>query len=118
MRAYSFVALTVALTVYGQLILKARADALRSAVDAHGFLLAMFRDGWVLSGLGSALAASACWMLAIRDAPLSGIYPIMALTFVVVPLFAAVMFKEALGGAQLTGIVLIVVGVGLSARPG
>jgi multidrug transporter EmrE-like cation transporter len=115
MRAYFYVFLTIALTVYGQMAIKARAMVHARAAEGAGFLLSMFLDPWVLSGLAAALAASGVWMLAVRTADLSAIYPIMALTFVIIPALAVVTFGEKLAPMQMVGIALIVVGVALSA---
>jgi multidrug transporter EmrE-like cation transporter len=116
MVAYFYVFLTIVLTVYGQLMIKARATALARVAEGREFLVAMFLDPWVLSGLAAALAASATWMLAVRTANLSAIYPIMALTFVIIPILAVVAFGEKLAPMQIVGIALIVLGVALSAR--
>lgn len=115
MGAYFYVFLTLALTVYGQMVIKARAMELSR--DAHGkeFLVSMFLDPWVLSGLCAALAASATWMLAVRTANLSAIYPIMALTFVIIPILAVLSFGERLAPVQMIGIGFIVLGVALAA---
>lgn len=115
MSAYFYVFLTIALTVYGQMVIKARATELARLAQGREFLLSMFLDPWVLSGLCAALAASATWMLAVRTANLSAIYPIMALTFVIIPILAVVTFGEKLAPVQVVGIALIVVGVALSA---
>lgn len=118
MGAYLYVFLTIVLTVYGQMIIKARATELARLAQGREFLVSMFLDPWVLSGLAAALAASATWMLAVRTANLSAIYPIMALTFVIIPVLAVFTLGERLAPAQMIGIALIVVGVALSARPG
>lgn len=115
MGSYFYIALTILLTVYGQIIIKARATALGSTHGGWHFLSAMFLDVWVLSGLISAVAASATWMMAVRTTQLSLVYPIMALTFVFVPLLAVLAFGEKLSSVQLAGLCLIVIGVGLSA---
>lgn len=104
------------MTVYGQIILKAR--ALSHSTDDGGmhFLMKMFLDPWVISGLLSALAASAAWMMAIRIADLSLMYPVMALTFVIVPILAVLLFGERLSTVQVFGLVFIIVGVCLTGR--
>jgi drug/metabolite transporter (DMT)-like permease len=115
MTKYLYVFLTIGLTVYGQIAIKARAMHHAASHEGSGFLLAMFLDLWVISGLIAALSASATWMLAIQHNDLSLVYPVMALTFVIVPILAVVMFGEVLKPVQILGLFLIVVGVGLSA---
>lgn len=116
MKSYLFVLLTIVLTVYGQIIIKAR--ALRHSLNSESlsFLLLMFTDPWVLSGLLCAFAASATWMLAVQSAHLSVIYPLMAMTFVLVPILAVVLFGEQLNLNQVFGLVLIIIGIAFTAR--
>jgi len=115
MTKYFYVFLTIGLTVYGQIIIKARAAYHAANPEATRFLLAMFLDPWVLSGLAAALTASATWMMAIQSNDLSLVYPIMAFSFVIVPVLAVVIFGEVLSTLQVAGLCLIVIGVGLAA---
>jgi drug/metabolite transporter (DMT)-like permease len=113
-----YIACTLALTVYGQLIMKARAIA--HASDRTGgskldYLFAMYTDFGVLSGLAAAVLASVCWALALEKAGLGFAYPFMALSFVVVPLSARVLFQEAITPWQMAGLLLIVLGVAVNA---
>jgi len=113
-----YIACTLALTVYGQLIMKARAIA--HASDKIGgskldYLFAMYTDIGVLSGLGAAVLASICWALALEKAGLGFAYPFMALSFVIVPLTARALFGETMSPMQIVGIVTIVAGVAINA---
>lgn len=107
------------LTVYGQLMIKAR--ALVHATGAHDdsgrlhYLVAMFTDIGVLSGLMAAVLAAVCWVLAIERLDVGYAYPFMALSFVFVPLGSAALFGEPLPPSQLLGLGLIVAGVTVSA---
>lgn len=116
MNSYFFAFITIILTVLGQIIIKARALFYADSTEGTFFLMKMFFDPWVLIGLTAALAASATWMLAVQDSNLSVMYPIMALTFVFVPLLAVIFFKETLSISQVFGLLLIIIGVGFSAR--
>lgn len=106
------------LTVYGQLIIKARAIVHSSMEHPGGrrtYLVEMFTDPFVLSGLGAAVVAGALWMLAIERTDLGYAYPFMALSFVLVPAASTVLFGERLPPLQVIGLLLIVIGVGTSA---
>jgi len=109
----------LALTVYGQLMIKLR--ALVHAPEIAGgagrlhYLAAMFADIWVLSALAAAVLAGACWMLAVSRLEVGYAYPFMALSFVLVPIGSAVLFGEPLPGVRLIGIALIIGGVTVSA---
>jgi drug/metabolite transporter (DMT)-like permease len=117
MEKYLFVTGTLVLTIYGQLIAKARAHFHAAQIapgDYVGFVIAMFLDPWVLSAIAAAVLAGVSWMLAIRNAELSLLYPFVALTFVFVPLFAALLFGERIGLVQAIGLAMIVCGVSLT----
>lgn len=115
MKSYIYVFITIILTVYGQIIIKFRASIHSNSYDGTKFIIAMFLDLWVISGLLAALAASATWMMAVRNTEISLIYPIMALTFILVPALAVACFGESLNNTQIIGLFLIVIGIGLSA---
>ena len=62
----------------------------------------------------STVVAAAFWMLALRNADLSLLYPFMALTFALVPLFASLLFGEKGNALQFLGLLMIVGGVSLA----
>jgi multidrug transporter EmrE-like cation transporter len=119
MRSFLLLFAVLAFTVYGQLIIKAR--ALAHAAEIAGvprklpYLLAMITDIWVLSGLAAAVLAAICWMLVIQRLDLGYAYPFMALGFMLVPIGSAFFFGEPLPLTQLLGLGLIVAGVTVSA---
>jgi multidrug transporter EmrE-like cation transporter len=117
MDSYFYVFIAIVLTVYGQIIIKSRA-LLHTADGIAGnystFLVSMFSDAWVLSAFVAAVVAAAVWMLAIRNANLSLLYPFMASTFILVPLFAAFFFGEKISVMQFAGLLMIVGGVSLA----
>jgi multidrug transporter EmrE-like cation transporter len=86
-----------------------------SSPDRPHYLFAMFTDMWVLSSLGAAVLAGACWMLAIERLEVGYAYPFMALSFVLVPLGSMALFGEPLPAIKLLGLALIVAGVTVSA---
>lgn len=115
MFAWAMVAATVALTCYGQLVLKWQADLpLHPAGTWRGGLpplLQLLLRPWVLSALAAAFAASLCWMLALARLELSRAYPFTALTFVIVTFSAVLVFGEPLSVHKLVGMALIVAGL-------
>lgn len=120
MDRYVFIAATLILTAYAQLIVKS--SALRHAqVEPGGrlaYLIAMYSDWRVLSGFACGVIASITWSLALERLPLSHAYPFMALSFVLVPLSAMLIFGEPFRPVQLAGMACIVVGVMLIAITG
>jgi drug/metabolite transporter (DMT)-like permease len=117
MESYLYVLGILALAVYGQIVIKSRIlhySASPSAIDHVSFLLWMFFDPWIISVFVSTVVAAAFWMLALRNADLSLLYPFMALTFVLVPLFASLFFGEKVNAFQFLGLLMIVGGVSLA----
>jgi drug/metabolite transporter (DMT)-like permease len=106
------------LTVYAQLIVKARALALAPTDGGHGrigYLIKMFTDPGVISALAAVFVAGLFWFLTLRRTELGYAYPFMALSFVLVPIGSTVLFGERLPPLQIVGLVFIVLGVGISA---
>lgn len=108
------VLLCVALIAVGQILFK-----------YVGLLSVTTPGGWSVHVVMSALAAFAVygtatlvWIYLLRTIPLTKAYPFMALSFVLVPLGAAVLFGERLNGAYTLGLVLIVAGVLIVSRAG
>lgn len=116
METYAYVAAALALTVYGQVVIKLRALLHSESGSQHYdlFLVAMFTDPWVISALVGAVLAGAVWMLAIRKEDLSILYPFMALTFVLVPVMGMFVLGEKITPLQICGMLMIVGGVSLA----
>jgi drug/metabolite transporter (DMT)-like permease len=97
----------VLLTAAGQLLFKAGANALTGpagalAVKPLMILLAAF-SVYFFTSLG--------WVLLLKRASLGQLYPVMALSFVVVPLASSFFFGEQLSSKYLVGVIFTVVGV-------
>jgi len=119
MRSAIFIFAVLALTLYAQLVVKARALAhakqLVTASPQLNYLVAMFTDPWILSGLVAVALAGACWMLALQRLEIGFAYPFMALSFVLVPVGSMLLFGEPLPKMQIFALALIMAGVTLSA---
>jgi len=112
---YLYIILTIAFTVYGQLILKQQVNTL-SAVPS-GIMLVPFYVKFiisrplVLSGFISAVLASIAWIAAISKFELSYAYPFMSLNFVIVVMLSLMFFGENLNSYKIVGLILICIGV-------
>lgn len=118
MDKWIWIAVTLGLSLYGQLVTKWRSgyhaqDAATS--DRAAYLFGMLTDVWVLSGLAGAFLASITYMLAIEKLGLAYAYPLMAFSFILVPIGAVLFFGERIPPIQMVGLALIVIGVTLSA---
>jgi multidrug transporter EmrE-like cation transporter len=114
------IALTVILTVYGQLVFKWRVDDAGELPSGGGervdYLVRLFLDPWVISVFLSALIASVTWALALTRFELSFAYPFMALSFVLVLVFGAAFLSESVTFAKVAGVLLIVLGLVVASR--
>ncbi|CAN7559141.1 hypothetical protein LJR225_004103 [Phenylobacterium sp. LjRoot225] len=73
-----------------------------------------------LAILGAALAlygaATLVWVMILKHAPLSRIYPLMALSFVLTPLGGMVLLKEPISSVYWVGVGLILAGLVVISR--
>ncbi len=115
-----FITLTLFFTVYGQLVLKwqmAGAGALPpGGLDKLLFLLKLFANPWIMSGLVAAFLASLAWMAAMTRFEMSYAYPFMSLAFVIVMAFGALFLGESLGLAKVAGTLMVIAGLVVLAR--
>lgn len=113
--SYAYVACTVLLTVYGQLVIKwqvLEAGALPEAAgDKLWFLARLLVNPWIVSALAAALAAALTWMAAMTRLELSHAYTFMSAVFVLVPLGSVLLFQEAVTAPKVIGLALIVAGI-------
>ena len=114
------IAVTVVLTVYGQLVFKWRVDDAgdfpSAGADRLDYLFRLFLDPWVISVFVSALLASVTWALALTRFELSFAYPFMALSFVLVLAFGGVFLSESVTVGKVAGVSLIVLGLIVASR--
>ena len=117
---YVYIFLTIAFTVYGQLIVKWRVTALGlgpSATQDHVRMITkLLSDPGVLSGLLAGFLAALCWMAALSKFQLSYAYPFTSLSFVAVLLLSAYLLKEPVSVSRIAGVALIVLGTIVAAR--
>lgn len=102
----------VLLASIGQLLLKLSVSG-RDPADGLGTFLCLSTNPYFLSGIFLYVLTTAGWMWALSEFPLSKAYPVLALSFVLVPVLAWVFLGEGLGARQVAGMVLIMIGVSL-----
>jgi multidrug transporter EmrE-like cation transporter len=111
---YIFILATVALTVYGQLILKWRMDQLGGLPAGFGgglrYLFGLLMDPIIVSSFVAAFVASLAWMAAMTRFELSYAYPFTSLNFVIVLVLSVWLLGETLTVHKFIGVALIVVG--------
>jgi drug/metabolite transporter (DMT)-like permease len=103
---------TVCVISTGQVLFKlasAHLDFRRPLADPQG--LAILAVALALYG-----GATLVWVSVLKHAPLSRIYPIMALSFVLTPLGGAVFLKEPIATSYWAGVGLILAGLVVISR--
>jgi uncharacterized membrane protein len=117
---YVYVATTIALTTYGQIIIKWQVDKAGAFPETTSgrieFLLKLLINPWVISVFVGAAIAALSWMAALTRFELSRVYPFVALSFVLVLLLSAVFFGEALTLPKVLGVLLIVAGLTIGSQ--
>jgi multidrug transporter EmrE-like cation transporter len=108
------------ISAFGQVLLK-------YAMLRHGpiefspsGLLSLALEPRLICALAMYALALLMWLQVLSKVPLSVAYPMLALTYAVVPFLASYFFDERVSGVQLGGIALILVGVavlGVSYEP-
>lgn len=120
MGGFLYIALTIALTVYGQIAIKMQVAQAGPLPDAGGdkllFLIRLLLNPWVISAFGAAFLASVTWMGAMSKFQLSFAYPFMSLNFVIVLLLGAWLFNEPLSIIRIAGVALICLGTFVAAQ--
>jgi multidrug transporter EmrE-like cation transporter len=110
------VALVFCCTILGaaaQVLMKTGADQI-----VHPGFIGMLTNlpllaGYCLYGLSTLLL-----VIALKDGELSLLYPVIALTYVWVTILSFLIFHDTINPWKLTGITLIVVGVGVLGKGG
>jgi drug/metabolite transporter (DMT)-like permease len=115
-----FVALTIGLTTYGQLIVKWQILGAGDYPSGWGarieFLARLLINPWVISVFVGAFLAAMCWITALTRFDLSVVYPFMSLSFVLVLILSSIFFSEAITPAKTIGIGLIVAGLAIGSQ--
>jgi multidrug transporter EmrE-like cation transporter len=100
----------VVFSVAGQLFLKSGAQQL-SLLGRLEFLPAAFRNAHVLSGLVAWTASTLCWLYVLRVAPLSRVYGLTSLTYVLILVASVFLYGEQVRRVHVVGTILIVIGI-------
>lgn len=117
---YMFLIATLAGTVAGQLLLKKGLLQVGRLGTGPSEMLAFFgkafTNPYVLLALTLVVGASLAWIAAVSRTELSRAYPVMGITYVLVPVFSVLFFRENLGYMGWLGTILVFGGVFLVLR--
>lgn len=120
MSALVYVAFTIILTVYGQLVIKWQVSNTGGlpvdSLDKIKFLFSLLTNAWVISAFLAAFFASISWMAALTKLQLNYAYPFMSLAFVLVFAFSAILFQETVTTPKVIGLLLVVIGITIASQ--
>lgn len=116
---YLYILLTVALTSYGQVILKWRLsmlDELPGGFAEWIFLVKALFDPYIFSSFLAAFFASSTWMVVLSKFELSCAYPFMSLSFLFVSIVSVIFLQVVFTFQRVAGLVLINTGIIIASR--
>lgn len=107
--------LSIGMSGVGQLLLRRGAMEVApistvTATQAQTWLGLLF-NGWIAAGVGAWAASTLLWIVVLNRAPLTYVYVLGSLNYLVVPLVSRWLFDEPLSRLQLIGMAVIVAGV-------
>ena len=117
---YAYMLVTVVLTTYGNLVFKWRVDqagAMGTSASARlTWFTKLLASPWFLTSVLATAGAALAYLLALQRLELSRAYPVMSLSFLLVLVFRALLFSEALTVPKVAGIMLVLAGLFLGSR--
>lgn len=119
--------ISIGLAITGQLAMKAGMNNITnngenplqvSDLKHPGALIKrMFKEGpWAIFGIVLYAISAVFWLIVLSRVPLSVAYPIVAAGYVIVVLYSRFVFNEQVKWIAWVGLVLIVIGVAITAR--
>lgn len=117
---WPFVLAAVVLTAAAQLLLKAGAEKLAplslSVSGAFAFAMRIASEPHLLAGVACYFISMLLWIMALTRMEVSVAYPMLSLGYVLTAIAAYFLFGEAVSVQRVLGIVVIIVGVVITAR--
>ncbi len=114
------IAITVALTVAGQLLVKTGMLQVGSSpaqvASLPRFVLRAFLNPYVAGGVLCAVFAAMTWTVAISRSALSLAYPFLALATVLVVVLSGLIFGEGLPVNRWVGVLVVCIGIIIATR--
>lgn len=115
MLPYALLALSIALSVTGQLLLKVGTNRL-SPFSAHHmgqFFVLAASSPWIWAGITVYAVSAMSWIAVLSRLPLSLAFPALSTGYVAVIFLSSILFGESLNGWKVAAACLIVAGVSL-----
>jgi len=110
----------ILLTVFGQVVFKWQADVMEAMPEGLSerfwFMVRVAFNPWIIASYGSAFLASLFWWLALRTLDLSHAYPFTMISYVLVLVASALLFREVITAPKIIGMLLIIIGMIVASR--
>jgi uncharacterized membrane protein len=117
MQIFIPIAVTIALTVLGQLLVKQGAMQVGSQTDSTAQLvLRVLLNFKIVAGLACAVLAALSWMVALSRTDLSYAYPFMGLAIVLVLALTPMVLGERIPVCRWIGVLVVCVGLWIASR--
>jgi drug/metabolite transporter (DMT)-like permease len=117
---FLYIALTIAFTVYGQMVIKWQVNQAGEFPPDTGekiiFIIKLLLTPWVISSFASAFIASLFWMAAMTQFEISFAYPFMSLSYVIVMVLSFLLMGEKLTLYKVFGTLVIIAGLFIVTR--
>lgn len=110
----------ILLTVFGQVVFKWQAGVIEAMpegpMERFWFMVRVAINPWIIASYASAFLGSLFWWLALRTLDLSHAYPFTMLSYVLVIVLSALLFRETITSPKIIGMVLIIAGMIIASR--
>jgi multidrug transporter EmrE-like cation transporter len=117
---YIGVFMTIALSIYSQLIIKWQVNNAGelppSSLGKIKFLWMLLLNPWVISSILATLGAGLSWMLAMSKFDLSYAYPFLSAIYAIMMFAGVVFLHESLTVNKVIGVTLIIIGIIIIAK--
>ena len=118
LKAYYYIIATLSFTIYAQLAVKYQMSSVSQLPDSIyqkiSLLLSLLFSFWILSAIIAVLIGALFFFFFLTKLELSQAYPFMSVSFLIVPIFSALLFNESLTLAKIIGALLIGLGICVS----
>ncbi|MEM2935661.1 MAG: EamA family transporter [Candidatus Bathyarchaeia archaeon] len=111
----SYVLVSVLLGGLGQVFWKMGLKTVDITFHDIGQIIKLLMNEWMLAGIVCYMASTLLWWMALKEGPISRVYPFISLNFVILAIIGYFLFGEHLGFLGIVGIVLIIAGITLLA---
>jgi len=117
---FLYIALTIAFTVYGQMVIKWQVNQAGEFPPDTGekilFIIKLLLTPWVISSFAAAFIASMFWMAAMTQFDISFAYPFMSLSYVIVMVLSVLLIGEKITMYKVVGTLVIIAGLFIVTR--